>query len=284
MKELSEIFVENLRFIDAMAEDICHRYGVNGPADLDEFAGSVRMQLIENDYAVLRRFRGESKLTTYLRIVVHRAFLDYLVRKWGKWYPSAAAKRLGDTAVALERLLHRDGNSIDEALLTIRTKDPTIGRADLVHLAAKLPVRPRRPRLVDFAELDALGAQVPTSNTNVFAADHASMAQQISEIVRDYVDQLPEEDKVMFRLHFAADMRLAEISRALHVNQKAAYRRLQEWLRELRARLTAAGIGADDVTEILGSTVTPLDFGLENPDRRRDSQRSALKAAAHERR
>ena len=37
------------------------------------------------------------------------------IAEWGKWRPSAVAKRLGPTAVLLDRLLTRDGRPFDDA-------------------------------------------------------------------------------------------------------------------------------------------------------------------------
>jgi len=42
------------------------------PADAEEFASHVKMKLIENDYAVLRKFEGRSSLRTYLTVARQR--------------------------------------------------------------------------------------------------------------------------------------------------------------------------------------------------------------------
>ena len=67
------------------------------------------LKLIDDDYQILRGFRERSSLRTYLSTVVERLFLDYRIRQWGKWRPSAQARRAGALAVRLEALLHRDG-------------------------------------------------------------------------------------------------------------------------------------------------------------------------------
>src|SRR3954469_22157666 len=42
------------------------------PADAEEFASHVKMKLIENDYAVLRKFEGRSSLRTHLTVARQR--------------------------------------------------------------------------------------------------------------------------------------------------------------------------------------------------------------------
>ena len=53
--------------------------------------------------------RGRGSLNTYLRVVIERLVLDMRVTNWGKWRPSARARRLGAEAVLFEQLTVRDG-------------------------------------------------------------------------------------------------------------------------------------------------------------------------------
>ncbi len=53
--------------------------------------------------------------------VVQRLFLDHRNRQWGKWRPSAEAKRRGPLAILLERLVVRDGWTFEQAVETLRT-------------------------------------------------------------------------------------------------------------------------------------------------------------------
>src|SRR5207244_11409156 len=56
-----------------------------------------------------------SSLRTYLAVVIARVGLDYLDACWGRWRPSQGARRLGATAMALEKLMVRDGLPFEEA-------------------------------------------------------------------------------------------------------------------------------------------------------------------------
>jgi DNA-directed RNA polymerase specialized sigma24 family protein len=76
-------------------------------SEADDFGSHVKLKLIEHDYAILKKFEGRSNLRTYLTVVIHRLFLDYRIKAWGKWRPSAAAKRCGGVAILLERLTRR---------------------------------------------------------------------------------------------------------------------------------------------------------------------------------
>ena len=89
------------------------------PDAADEFASWARLRLFEDDCAVLRKFRGESTIRTYLTTVLVHLFLDWRNAQWGRWRPTASARRLGPLAIELERLVLRDGRDYEEAVGTL---------------------------------------------------------------------------------------------------------------------------------------------------------------------
>ena len=102
------------------------------PDDATELGSLVRYKLVEDDYHVLRSFQNRSSMKTYLTTVVSRVWLDWQVTRRGKWRPSVAAKRLGDTAVRLEQLLVRDR-------LTHRAASGARSKSDLPSVQPDLP-------------------------------------------------------------------------------------------------------------------------------------------------
>ena len=89
------------------------------PEDAQDFAQIVQVRVLERNYDVFNRFTGRSSLRTYLTVVVTRMLLDWLNSTYGKWRPSAMALRLGPDAVTLDRLIWRDGYTIDEAVAVV---------------------------------------------------------------------------------------------------------------------------------------------------------------------
>ena len=51
------------------------------PEDVEDVAADVLLQIVANDYAVLRQFRGESSLASYLTIVARRACIHDLIKR-----------------------------------------------------------------------------------------------------------------------------------------------------------------------------------------------------------
>ena len=99
-------------------------------------------KLLENDCRMLARWEGRSSFPTFLTVVLVNLVRDYRTHVWGKWRPTAAAKRQGREAVLLEQLCGRDGLSFDEAVERMWTEHGvSLSRADLEQMALSLPRR-----------------------------------------------------------------------------------------------------------------------------------------------
>ena len=51
------------------------------PEDIEDLAAEVLLQIVSNDYAVLRQFRGQSSLATYLTVIARRICVHELMRR-----------------------------------------------------------------------------------------------------------------------------------------------------------------------------------------------------------
>jgi RNA polymerase sigma-70 factor (ECF subfamily) len=68
-----------------------------GPEDTEDVAAEVMLQLVANNYAILRQFRGHSSLATYLTVIARRICIHELVRRTGgpEGPPKVDGRRLG---------------------------------------------------------------------------------------------------------------------------------------------------------------------------------------------
>jgi RNA polymerase sigma-70 factor (ECF subfamily) len=65
------------------------------PEDTEDVAAEILLQIVANDYAVLRQFRGNSSLATYLTVIARRACIHELTRRSPvEAPPRAEARRL----------------------------------------------------------------------------------------------------------------------------------------------------------------------------------------------
>jgi RNA polymerase sigma factor for flagellar operon FliA len=70
------------------------------------------------------------------------------------------------------------------------------------------------------------------------------------------------EDRAILRLRFHGDATVVSIARALGLEQRPLYRRIEALLARLRAALEAAGVDAESAAELIGGPLETLDFGL----------------------
>ncbi|HEX3577750.1 MAG TPA: sigma-70 family RNA polymerase sigma factor [Thermoanaerobaculia bacterium] len=267
----SSLFETNLAVIDGVIAMVCRRARLHG-ADAEDFASSVRIALMENDYAILRQYAGRSSFATYLGVVVQRLLLDQRSRALGRWRPSREAERFGEAGVLLETLLHRDLRTLEESLPIIQRLDGTITRERAAGMAARFPLRITKPRAVDLDE-DVPVAGSYAADDRVVDADRRRLSAETSRVVRKALAALPDEDAMILRFRFASEMSIADISRMLRLPQRPLYRRLESLIARLRAALAAAGLNAGDVIALVGEA-QEMDFGLA--DGKTDPARQSL--------
>jgi RNA polymerase sigma factor (sigma-70 family) len=244
-----QLFLEQLAVIERVIGWVCARRGLRG-ADAEDFASAVKTRLIENDYEVLGKFQGRSSLKTYLTSVINRLYLDFQVQRFGKWRPSAEARRLGPVALRLEQLMFRDGLSFDEAC-GVLLSDPQVSetRAALDALRVRLPQRPsRRPEGNGHEP-----AHHESGGTAVERAERQALADRTFSAIRRSLARQPARDRVFLRLHFESGLTVAQCARVLGLDQKALYGKKEKILERLRDDLEAEHIQAQDAHQLLSA-------------------------------
>lgn len=255
--DYEQIFLEHLNLIDRVIRHIARRHHLS-PADADEFASVVHLKLVDRDYAILRKFEGRSNLATYLTTVIERLYLDFCIAQWGKWRPSAAARRLGAHAVTLERLMVRDGFSFDEAVTMLQTNhNCTLSREELRAMSRQFPDRVARAVAGD-EELAAIAQQAAVTDTTIDRTEDEEIVQRVDAILARAIASLPPRDQLILKLRFENDMKIVDIARLVDVPAKPLYRVLSNIVDDLRETLRRAGIDGSDVARIVGNPAVTL--------------------------
>jgi RNA polymerase sigma factor (sigma-70 family) len=240
-------------------------------ADAEDFASTVKVALIENDYAILRPFEGRSSLSTFLVVVIQRFLIDERTKRTGRWHASREAERLGAAGIALERIVRRERRTIDEALPILQSIEPALTRERVVQMEARLPQRNVRPQLVGLEAEDIRLVAREAADDAAIGAENVRLSQHVGRILRSTLEAMTLEDRSIIRFHFGQSMTIAQISVLLRLPQRPLYRRLESLLQRLRAALAGAGIDARDVAELIGNVSREMDFGLQ--DRECDAPR-----------
>lgn len=244
--ELEALLTENLDWLKRAATAVCRRNGLDAD-ETDEFVGQVLIKVMEDDYAILRKFRGESQITTYLTVVVASLFRDYRAKEWGRWRPSAAARRLGPLAIRLETLIYRDRCRVDQAGEILRSSGyPEVTDRELLRLLSDIPHRSSgRSKLSDETLLEMPADS--TADDQVLEEEAAGERTAAEDALRRALATLPDDDAVIVRMRIWEGSSLADIARALNLPQKPLYRRMEKILARLRAFLESEGIDREYV-------------------------------------
>jgi len=248
-----ELYESNLPLIDKAIAFVCRKNLLSGP-EAEDFRQSVHVKLMEDDYKVLRKYRGDAVLKTYLIIVVQRHLLDWRNQQWGKQRASAEAQRLGKVAVKLEELIRRDGLSVAEACEILLTNHHVgISRAELERIASLLPQKSPR-RLVGEEELEDRPAEVERPEEHILESELRSTHRRLLATLEKALGELPAEDRLVIEMCVMGGRRIADAARFLGLPEKPLYRRREQLLARLRQALETEGFSWDQVAKLLGIT------------------------------
>ena len=248
-----DIYLQNLRTIERIAAFVARRHHLDA-SETEEFVQEVRVRLLVDDYAIIRKFEGRATISTYLTTVIGRLFAQWRVEQWGKWRPSAKAKLLGEKAVTLERLLSRDGFTLSEAISFLTTPGSssyTIDELEAIYL--RLPSRTPRPVFVSEETVPDVITVEADAYARMEAGDRARVLSQIFQKVDEIIETMPAEDRLILEMRFWHDMRVPDIAKALHLDQKKLYKRLDHLFLELRRQLESAGFNHTDVAGLFNN-------------------------------
>lgn len=219
--------------------------------ELEDFASFVNLRLIDDDYAILRKFQNRSTLWTYLAAVIERLSLDFCAEKWGRWRPSAMAERLGPVAVVMERLVSRDSHSVDEALEILRTNhDVGLSDAELRKIWEQLPLRVRTSEVCEEAAHELSG-----NDSSEAAVEDAARRESINRLqiaLQNAFAQIAAQDRVLIALRFDQNLSMVEIAKLTGSSVPTLHRRLDKSVKQLRLALSHAGFDRREIANLIG--------------------------------
>jgi RNA polymerase sigma factor for flagellar operon FliA len=217
----------------------------------EDFAGFVNLRLIEDHYAILRKYKKKASFRTYLITVIQHLSHDFCAEEWGRWRPTAMATRLGPVAILLERLVIRDLHTIEEAIEIVRTHhDVDLTDAELWEIWRQLP---RRARITKVAITAA--ADVSSDDNTESAVEDEELRRSIEQLRRIFQTALAElaaQDRILIGLRFDQRMSIAEISQLTGRSVPNLHHRLAKSLRQLGSALTQSGLSRTEILRLIG--------------------------------
>lgn len=257
--DAQRLFLDNLELIERIVRAVGRRHHLSF-GEQEDFSGYVNVRLLENDCAVLRKFRGKSTMWTFLAAVIERHLLDFINDRWGKWRPSAAADAMGPVAVLLERLVTRDGHTLEEAIEIARTNrnvDKT--DAELRAIWEQLPPRGKLTEVSDAAADEQLAED--TAEQLIEDAEQQRNVQRLESVLAEALAGLATQDRVMIALRYDEGLSVAEIAKLRQSSAPTVHRHLDNSLKYLKQQLVNAGFLPGEVAKLIGHSsivVSPL--------------------------
>jgi RNA polymerase sigma factor (sigma-70 family) len=243
-----QLFLGHLDLIKAVIAHTCRRTRFR-PEHAQDFESYVMEKLIEGDYARLRKFKGESKIATFLTVTVKHLLYDFRDHLWGKWRTSAEAGRLGEVAERLETLLVRDELTFGEAVNFLRDMGVDLPESELWKLRASLPPRIVR-RFVGEEVLQAEASRDLRPDERLREKEKAVKSRRIYAALYRALTELPKDDCVLMKDWL--QIKVADIARIRRLDQKRLYRRIEKIKLKLRKALERQGIRRQDLDDIFG--------------------------------
>ena len=240
------LFLSNLAVINDVVGHVCRRHRLS-PGEAEEFAAEFRLHLIERQYEPLKKFQGRCSFRTYLTVLVQHFFYDYRNKLWGKWRPSAEARRLGPVGILLERLVTRDGWTVEQAIEILATNHGVNVDDTLAPLVLSIAKRQPARQIVSDRDAEEIHSLAAPPDASVSGSGQDLLARRAAALLDCARQELPPEERLILKMQFDDGVAVADIARALQLNQKRLYRTIQRILKKLRERLEADGMSKEEI-------------------------------------
>jgi RNA polymerase sigma factor (sigma-70 family) len=252
-----KILENNLSLIDIIIRKITIKYNLQ-QTEFDDFKSTVYDRLVDNDYKILRNYKGSRIARSYLIMVIRNIFIDHYRKKSGvRVRSSTIAEQLGEPAITLERLLKYKGYTLDQAYemfqtsySNLRKTAPT--RDSLEKIVTQLKIKPK-VKLVLLDDYDSYNQLTVTETPGDVMVQQELLRnkKRVIEMIAHIRNKLNPEDKLIIKFRFVDDLSLSEIARRLKTTRYNAAMHLERILSSLKNELIKQGIKKEEMKELI---------------------------------
>lgn len=227
-----------------------------------ELSNQVLDILRQNNYRVLREFKGNAQLTTYLTAIISRRAVDMIRKKLGRGREKERATELGNIGLILFQRVIKDGYPLQDVYNELRSNGNFPG--DLEELEAMLgKIKGKNPGGHKPGHANGNnGNSVVKNGTSINEEEYVipdtksdpqallmekQRQQEIHRVIRDIIAPLSGEERLLLRMRFPVlegekPGSVEQISCALGITPKAVYKRITRLMKKCRQQLDSRGI------------------------------------------
>ncbi len=238
-----------------------------------ELSNRVLDTLQRDNYRVLREFKGNSRLTTYITAIISRQAVDLIRKKLGRDREKERAKEFGDVGLLVYQRVIKDGYPLSDVFEELRTDSGFPGSMEeLEAIVQKIKGKGKRknprvslPNGSDSAANGSVvkkGTFIGADKNELVIPDSRSDPQEIvmenqrkrkmDEVIEDIIAQLNGEERLLLRMRFPfgeeeTPQTVAQVSKVLGITQKAVYKRITRLLKKCKDKLDREGVTINDL-------------------------------------
>lgn len=229
-----------------------------------ELSNRVLDTLRQHNYRVLKEFKGNAQLTTYLSAIISRHAVDLIRKKLGRAREKERAKELGDIGLILYQQVIKDGYSLQDVFTELKESRKFLG--SLEELEAKVQkIKGKNPGSSYF--VDTTCSSVIKEGTSIDGEEYIipdvksdpqtilmekQRDQEINEVIQAIISRLTGEEKLLLHMRFPFNedekpKSVEQIAAALGITSKAVYKRLTRLMTKCKDQLHRQGVSINEL-------------------------------------
>jgi len=238
-----------------------HSQPLNIENEALELSNQVMDSLTKDDFKVLRQFKGNSKLSTYITSIIARQAVDMVRKKRGRSREKERAATFGEVGLVIYDEIVVRGNTPEHVIsrlkdqkLQIVTRDRIVQILDrikskklempsdnvLVHDAVAIPGE--EDRRIEIADPEGTPEQNLEETQRVF---------KMNEVLDIIIRGLSGEERLILRMRFPVTgqkaQKVSQIAGALGITEKAVYKRITRILKKCKTLLEQQGVSLHEI-------------------------------------
>ncbi len=261
--------IERLCF-NAVKRQLKNLGPLNNPVNIENEALELSNQVLDtlerDDYRVLRQFKGNARLSTYITTIIARQAVDMLRKKLGRSREKERAQKFGKIGLLIYEKIILQGCSIPEIYPALTSEADAAGfpgsLEEVEHMLDKIKGKKgglhfsleNNPVVRNGAIVDEAGEYIipDTGSDPRELLIKEQREQKISLAIKNILAQLNGEERLILRMRFPAREeekpgKVEAISMILGISEKAVYKRIARVLKKCRELLDRQGVTVNDL-------------------------------------